>query len=179
MVDKVDDYSNFNKPPWLIEFFKGSNITGILEAADRQFNDLENAAFDFFSEIWLENAEGEQLDVLGDIVGINRNGRNDTDYKAVIQMKIEINVSSGQPERLIQAVRLLYGKEGIEYYPNYPAKIRIYVEDQEYTLDEAQILLAIVPAGVGLILSEELTTEASEYLTTEAGEQLLTERLYV
>lgn len=179
MVEKVNDYSKFNKPPWLIEFFKGSNIIGILEAGDKQFNDLENSAYDFFTKIWLEDAEGEQLDVLGVIVGINRNGRSDIDYKTALQMKIEINVSSGQPERLIQAVRLLYGKEEIKYNPNYPAKVRIYVEDQEYTLEEAQILLLIIPVGVGLILSEELTTETGEFLTTESGELLITETLYV
>lgn len=178
-MEKITNYSQFNRPPWLIEFFKGSNIVGILESADNQFNELESAIYDMFTKVWLENAEGEQLDILGIHVGISRNGRNDTDYKAVIQMKIEINVSSGQPERLIQAVRLLYGKDEIEYVPNYPAKVRIYVEGQEYTNDEAQILLSIVPSGVGLILSETMVTEiAEEDILTEDGNKILTENFY-
>jgi len=178
-VEQISDYKNFNKNPWLIEFFKERNIIGILEAGDNQYNELEQVFFDMFTKLWIDNAEGEQLDVLGIHVGVDRNGLSDNDYRLLIEAKIQINVSSGQPERAISAVRFIYDTEDIEYAPNYPAKVRIYVLNQEYTDAEAYLILQIIPSGVGLILSEELTTEAHEDLTTEAGEQLLTEKLYV
>lgn len=177
-VKKIIDYSNFNKNPWLIEFFKNRNITGILESADRQFNELEQVFYDMFTKLWIDYAEGEQLDVLGIHVGTNRSGLNDNDYRLLIKAKIQINISSGQPESIISAVRFLYDTNDIEYAPEYPAKVGIYVVGQTYTTPEALLILQILPSGVGLILSQELLTETDEELLTETDEVLLTSDFY-
>jgi len=177
-IEKIVDYSQFNTNPWLIEFFKDSNIHDILKTYDRQYNDLETVLYDMLLKLWIDNAEGNQLDILGIHIGLNRNGRNDTDYKYLIKMKIEINTSSGQPEKVISALRFLYDTNDIEFVPQYPAKIGIYVVGQTYTLEESMLLLQILPSGVGLILSEEYLTEAYEFLVTEDDIQLLTETFY-
>lgn len=179
-VEKITDYKNFNKNPWLIEFFKEHNLIDILEAGDNQFNELETVFYDMFTKLWIDNAEGEQLDILGIHIGADRNGLNDTDYRLLIEAKIQINISSGQPERVISAVRFIYDTNDIEYVPNYPAKVRIYVTGQEYTSAEAFLLLQVLPSGVGLILSEVMVTEiAEEDILTEASEQILTENLFL
>lgn len=179
-VEKITDYKDFNKNPWLIEFFKEHNILGVLEAGDNQFNELETVFYDMFTKLWIDYAEGEQLDVLGVHVGVDRNGLSDADYRLLIEAKIQINVSSGQPERVISAVRFIYDTNDIEYVPNYPAKVRIYVVGQEYTQAEALLILQILPSGVGLILSETMVTEiAEEDILTEASEQILTENLFI
>jgi len=177
-IDRITDYSNFNRPPWLIEFLRERNITGILESADHQFNDLEQALFDMFTKLWIDYAEGEQLDVLGIHVGVDRNGLSDSNYRLLIEAKVQINISSGQPERVISAIRFLYDTNDIEYSPEYPAKVGIYVVGQTYTIPEALLILQILPSGVGLILSEELVTEADEELTTEDDIQLLADTFY-
>lgn len=177
-IIQISDYTVFNGSPWLIEFFKNRNILGILESADNQFNELEQVIYDMFTKLWIDYAEGYQLDVLGIHVGADRNGLSDTDYRLLIEAKVQINISSGQPERLISALRFLYDTNDIEYTPIYPAKVGIYVVDQTYTTPEALLLLQIIPSGVGLVLSEELITEAGEDLITEAGEQLLADTFY-
>jgi hypothetical protein len=177
-VEQITDYKIFNASPWLIEFFKAKNILGILESADNQFNELEQVFYDMFTKLWIDYAEGYQLDVLGIHVSADRNGLNDTDYRLLIEAKVQINISSGQPERLISAVRFLYDTNDIEYTPIYPAKVGIYVVDQEYTTPEALLLLQIVPSGVGLVLSEKLVTEADEDFITEDGIQLLADTFY-
>ena len=177
-ITKITDYSNFNKNPWLIEFLKERNILGILESADNQFNELEQVFYDMFTKLWIDYAEGEQLDVLGIHVGADRNGLSDSDYRLLIEAKVQINISSGQPERVISAVRFLYDTNDIEYSPEYPAKVGIYVVGETYTVPEALLILQILPSGVGLILSEELLTETDEELLTETDEVLLTSDFY-
>jgi len=177
-VEQINNYSEFNINPWLIEFFKESNIQPVLESFDTQFNELEQVFYDMFTKLWLADATGEQLDIIGIHVGVSRQGLNDTDYRSLLYTKIQLNVSSGEPEAFISAVRFLYGTNDIEYTPDYPAKAGIYVKNQIYTSDDISLLLQILPAGVGLILSEEYVTESDEFLTTEDDIQLLTQTFY-
>lgn len=177
-VEQINNYSDFNTNPWLIEFFKESNIQSALVSFDLQFNKIEQVFYDMFTKLWLSDATGEQLDIIGVHVGIPRQGLSDNDYKDLLEVKIQLNISSGEPESLISAVRILYGTNDIEYAPEYPAKVGLYVENQTYTLNEALLLLELLPAGVGLILSEELLTETDEQLLTETDIPLLTSKFY-
>ena len=170
---QITNYSQFNTSPWLIEYLKESNIVKILESSDPQFNDLEEALFDMLLELWIDTAVGEQLDVLGIHVGIDRDGRSDSDYRTVIRAQIEINISSGEPEALIQAVQILYSATYVEYVPEYPAKIRIYTD---ITISDPTILrplLGIIPSGVALLYADNLVTHLGDLIVTDDGSEIV------
>lgn len=124
-VTQITNYSELNTNPFLIEFFKDSNMTGILEACDQQFNDLEASMFSFFSEMWIADAVGAQLDVLGEHLQLSRNGRSDVDYKSLLLVKAQVNVKSGEPETIIKIARELYGATSVLYTPDYPGKFTL------------------------------------------------------
>lgn len=201
MIEKISDYKNFNINPWLIEFFKESNLKDVLEIYDNQFNDLENALYDFFTKLWIEEAEGIQLDILGIHVDFARVGFDDESYRTLLKAKIQLNVSSGQPERLILAMRILFNTENIEYIPAYPAKVIMWSDGTFIVLTRANlidessnnivdengnqiivdtpnesfysILLLIVPAGVGLLLADNLITNEGNYYVTNDGHKII------
>ena len=52
-------------------------------------------------------AEGVQLDVLGRVVGEERNGRSDTRYRARIKIRILINLSYGSAPEIIKILRTM------------------------------------------------------------------------
>ncbi len=176
-ITKITDYSDFNQYPWLVEFLKTSDVKGILEAFDRQFNDLETVFFSMILEMWLDDAIGEQLDVLGIHVGISRNGISDDSYRSLLKGKIEINTSSGTPEDLIKAFKQLYpGATDTTYTPFYPGKVQMFTNGTPIlTASEiVQIIDSLLPSGVGLVFSNfDYITEGGDKLVTEAGDQLI------
>ena len=58
---------------------------------------LEDAALETLLGRFLDNAVGAQLDGLGDLVGEDRLGRGDDDYRNAIRVRIFQNAASGTP----------------------------------------------------------------------------------
>ena len=198
---QITDYSQFNANPWLIEFFRDSNVIGVLSATDQQFEELEQVLYDMLVELWIDNAEGEQLDVLGVHVGIDRDGRNDSSYRTVIKAQIEINISSGEPEALIKAVQVLFNTTNVLYTPEYPAKVRIWTDQDlpitftsnmvdhlgnqlvdnlgnsiitESSNDSAlSVLLGVVPSGVGLLIDANIIDHEGNFIVDHLGNFLV------
>ncbi len=89
----------------LLEQFKGKpTLAKVLTTYVDQIQDLENTAFGVYFGRMLSNAEGEQLDGLGDIVGEPRDGKTDAEYRIAIAVRILINKSGATPEDVIAIV---------------------------------------------------------------------------
>lgn len=128
----------------LLEQYKDStNFKALIQADDKQANDIEQALFEIRDLYTLENATGVQLDVIGSIFNLTRDGKTDTEFRVYIQQVISIG-SSGTPESIIAALKALYGASYVTYTPEYPGKYRVNT-DAEITLEELQ---SLSPAGV-------------------------------
>jgi len=68
--------------------------------------EIECVAEDVLEDRWLDRAGGAQLDGIGAILGEPRVYANDDDYRAILEMKILINVSKGEPETLIAVANI-------------------------------------------------------------------------
>lgn len=112
-----------------------------------QVQELDTAAAGLLTKTGIESAEGVQLDGLGEIIGIARNGLSDDDYRTVLFAYIRVNTSGGTIEQLIEVVRLSTNSAVI---------------DQEITLEEffpAAVKItheAALPSGVGLIAAQAM-----------------------
>lgn len=82
-------------------------LEAILKSYLPQIQAIEDAAMDVLNLRWPDTAEGEQLNVLGRIVGEQRQGRGDAAYASAIQARIKINRSSGTRPELITILELL------------------------------------------------------------------------
>lgn len=149
-ITKITDYTTFLD--LLIQQFKDKpNFVAILTALSKQCEDVEDAIFEFFDQFNVDNAEGDQLDIIGNIVGIDRNGLSDTDYRSLIRTKIIINNGSGEFEIIIKALTDLYNATTVYMYNYGNAKLYIWV-DVLLTSDDLQTILTFLPAGVELFL---------------------------
>lgn len=175
MIEKIT-YTDYNTTPFLIDWLSDSDIAARLEASDKQFQELEDAAFDMITHFWIDSAIGSQLDILGSLVSAKRNGFDDDSFRTLISLQADINVKAGSPEAVISTVRALIGSDNFTYEHDYPAKVvitspeqfQIYVfydlqledgdllemmdgstiELRDRVVNNVDYILSIVPAGV-------------------------------
>lgn len=92
----------------LLTQFRGQpNFEAILTSYLNQIDELECMFIDLMIKRYLDNAEGAQLDGIGDIVGELRAGRNDTDYRAAIRGRIRANRGKARVEDILFVFGLL------------------------------------------------------------------------
>lgn len=151
----VADYRAFNAPPYLMQALVDSDVARLLACSDLQFNSLEEAVHAMLNQFWLDHAEGAQLDLLGIHLILNREGRSDTSYKALLNAKALINTASGQPDVLLEAIRTLFGSSIVLYEPDYPAKAIIQHD------------------GVLLVIGDNAVLEDGDNFVLENGDQFV------
>lgn len=80
----------------LIELFRnGPRNQSLLESVLSQSQELEDMLWALYYAFMVDTATGDQLDVLGRVVGETRQGRGDEDYRSAVRVRILVNSSSG------------------------------------------------------------------------------------
>jgi hypothetical protein len=91
-----------------------------IQAFAEQAQAFENAAQDVYTLRDVLTATGQTLDYVGDQVGIERpSGMDDNAFRALVQAKIQMNLSGGEPNRLIAAVVALTYATTVNYADYY------------------------------------------------------------
>lgn len=158
-ITKITDFDARILSLIIGQFQETNTLSGIIEAMNIQAQDYENAIFELRDEFWLTIAKGNQLDIIGSILGLERASRTDSEYRIALQAWINISLGSGEPEIIISAINLLYNPNELEYIPNYPAKYYLFLWDT--TLEESidvnkDILDSLSPLGVEALQIEPL-----------------------
>lgn len=134
----------------LIDQFRGQpNFQAFIRAWAQQSQDVETAAFGVLTLTTLANAVGEQLDGTGSIVGVEREGRSDADYRVRIGAQIVLNNASGTIEDLLQ-LSVALGATTTVLTEVYPAKLEIVSEVAIANgIEIGRVMGLARPAGVG------------------------------
>lgn len=105
----------------LIERYRKPRTSALLESWLAEVQEVEDALWQLLVERSLETAEGAQLDVLGDIVGQPREGRDDDTYRLWISARNMVLRSSGMTRELLAIARTLVAPPDTialeEYFP--------------------------------------------------------------
>lgn len=115
------------------------------------FQELEDVAQDLLTNRALDTAIGVQLDGIGQIVGLARNGMNDEQYRFALRFKIFINISSGEAETLIRALKYFTDANYIKYDPLYPAGFQMFTDGSVIPDNLIPTMQSIAMAGVSYI----------------------------
>ncbi len=86
---------------------KNPNLAAILQSILEEVQELEDAIWIVIYGRTIDYAEGEQLDMIGRIVGEPRASLGDEEYRARLRVRIRINQSIGEPGDVIEVLRLL------------------------------------------------------------------------
>jgi hypothetical protein len=140
-----------------------SNLKNLISAlCTEQIQDLEDKARELLFRLDIDNSEGTQLDGIGEIVGQSRLGYSDELYRVLIKIRIGINVSEGDVERILTVWKMLTNTTDVKLIESYPASIRLTTTT--YIGDEIGNLLMdlfqdVIPAGVRLELIQIWDTD--------------------
>jgi hypothetical protein len=111
-----------------------------------QVQELNDAATDLLVKVSLDAATGVQLDGLGDIIGLDRQGLGDEAYRSALKGWIRVNTSGGTVEQLNEVIRLVTSSTAA---------------------DKAFSLVEYFPAGFLIVYTEALDADVG-YLAAEA-----------
>ena len=148
----------------LYQFQDKTYIEGLVTSFTDQLQDIEDVIFDVRADRWIDTASGTQLDNLGAIVGAERGGRSDADYKNLIIAKIGRNTSKGRATDIFTIFNLLTSSDRCYLVQLFPAAIGIYADHDITSLNTDDIkdfLELALAAGVSL-------DEVGYYLEDEA-----------
>lgn len=150
------------------QFEKKPKINGMVEGVVTQWQQIEDVGVELYTLRMLHTAGGYTLDILGEIIGLSRGGLDDDDYRAQLYFGIFLNISSGEPELLIAALKNVTGATIVHYEEIYPAAVALsaYLDTipPANTLSQLQKL---APAGVR-VSANYVTTDIRPF--TWAGE---------
>lgn len=140
--------------------FQGTNqptIQRIVRSYACQAQQLEQVFLDLCVERALDDAEGAQLDGLGDIVGEPRRGRDDTDYRAAIRARIRINKGIANIEDILLVFTQALATSGFILTEPVPAHVTLeVVQALGPTTPSAQLLVELLDDTVGGGISHTL-----------------------
>lgn len=133
----------------LDQFRSQPGIVAILSAWLEQVQTFEDDAQDVAAGLNVDSASGYQLDVLGILVGEERQNLTDAQYRVRIKSRIGINISNGHADELLRIMTATLGTV-VTMQEYAPAAFELYsVITNGNLLDEvAGVLRALRPAGV-------------------------------
>lgn len=136
----------------LLQQYKDKDrIRALIETDGERTQQLEDVLQVLNVERTLDDADGIQLDRLGDILGIDRNGLSDEDYRTRLRIKVIQNISNGEPDRLINVYAFLLEATQVQYQEHYPAGVALMANAPVIAGQETLIyteIQNISPAGV-------------------------------
>ena len=155
-LEQISDYSVLTEKLIPARFSNKKNfVEGLLGSTNPQFNDLDEANYQIFTQVWLDTAVGVQLDFIGNLLVLDRLDRDDESYRALLQLKVSINTGAGQPELIIRIIKELYTATEVHYIPNYPAGFIIQQN-----------------GSIGLFLLTEMEIDDGSFLLLDDGNPL-------
>lgn len=87
----------------IAEYLKDKPVYMALLAGFKEpATEIENTAYNFIKRFWKTYARGDQLTILGKIVGQPREGRNDYEMLRAVNARILINQSSGTIDEIYE-----------------------------------------------------------------------------
>ena len=141
-----------------IQFSNSPNVKAFLSIFLAQAQELENANMELDRvSTSIDLATGYQLDIIGKLIGVNRLGRDDVQYRKVIIFQISVNVGNGTPEDVIQYLSYVTNASKVGYWEHYPAMVILETNGTTIPSNIANMLGNLTIAGVsvgGVIVSE-------------------------
>jgi hypothetical protein len=119
------------------QFEDSTNLQALVRALvgeDHAIQELEDVLWVLYSQRWLWFATGAAQDGLGDILDEPRASESDALYRDQLYLKVLINVSQGEPERLIEAVQRVTGASEVHLIEKLHATVVLYAHGLVNTL---------------------------------------------
>ena len=113
----------------LSQFDDAENIQSLLEIMTSESTDLEQLFVDIAEAFLLENAEGVQLDIIGEFAGVEREGVDDATYRSKLAVAIA-GISLGVTrDGVVEIARLISGGINPSVYIGRFKDVYLYMQE--------------------------------------------------
>jgi hypothetical protein len=151
----------------MMEQYKASKLSELVGGISDFADDIETALFELRDLFWLETAEGVQLDVIGLIFDVSRQGLNDSDYRVAIKARSSTRFS-GTPEDIISILISFFGASSVIYENGYNYGVPAdYTVTTDATITDEQFDVISVAGVKGNLIVPNLS-----YLTFLNGDPI-------
>lgn len=170
----LESYCEEGKGLLLSQFREKERIEAVLCALSDGVQEIENASWQVLTERWLDTGVGEQLDGIGRLVNLAREGWNDETYRAFLRAQILVLRSNGTwPDLFGILAALGLTLSLIAFVENFPAALRIDLGEQlsGFTGHDVFRLLARARAAavrLSLVFPTDAIAESFTYAPNDA-----------
>jgi hypothetical protein len=113
----------------LLEQYKGApNFEALWDIFVQQVQEIEDAIYDVIGLLDVETMEGDQLDLLGRVLGRTRQEMDDETYRVFLKSQIGINTSRGTTEQLLAVFKILTAGSTCTISEDYPAAVELVID---------------------------------------------------
>ena len=147
------------------QFDNADNLKGFIQAIIESVQDCEDVADDLLTDrLNLLSAEGIQLDNIGEIVGVSRNGLSDIPYRFQLYYAMMRNSALPTPDEIVQSIKYVTFSTYMRYWELIPAAFQLHFNgdipltggtDTENSARLADLVDNLAPAGVNIELVKE------------------------
>jgi hypothetical protein len=146
---------------------ENTNLQNLIIALCEPATEIQTQIQNLINDRWINTAVGVQLDGLGEILGLARTpGQSDDSYRQALIFQIQLNVSSGTPEQVINALSFFTNGSKVKYVEMAPAAylLETNAPATSFPIPQGSLATAIQklsPAGVefaGLIATYDNLT---------------------
>lgn len=172
------------------QYKEAENFNRILKIFGEEIDELLDAIEQVRLAFLIDSAVGKQLDILGSIVVIPRNGLNDDDYREAIKFKIFQNTSKAKVEDLILILKTLTEADLVVYSDSPPAAYTIYSDGSKIDGNLNDIMKRFTAVGVRVVVEmglgdpplvfpnleqelEDLVDNQGDNIVTNLGDQIV------
>lgn len=157
-----------------------TNFQKLIKVLCTPAQELQDVLWELKTERWLSTSIGVQLDEIGVILGLLRNqGESDDDYRERLQFQIFINISSGTPEDIMQALKFLTKASKVAFFDVFPAFFQLETDGLKFPIpatDLVDSIFRLSPAGVNYA---PITATLGEEIPLIMSGDLISEPLFV
>jgi hypothetical protein len=148
-----------------IEWFKGKpNWEGLLEVFLEELQEVEDVLWALLTDRWIDTATDAQLDQVGAILEEPRNGNDDDTYRTLIRVKALLLTSKGEPERIMQIVKLATDSTLVHTVDEWPAGFRIWFNGTPAPLYDEKLKRLVARARLGGVKAMLFAGEAPSFM---------------
>ncbi len=130
------------------QFFNSPIYQEVIKIALEEVQELEDCIQEILLQQNVDEAEGFQLDRLGENLGRKREGLNDTEYRKVLKVQKILNAGEGQYETVLQLWRTLLESDTATLTEEFPAGVALFSDVGTPSTETIQVLTQALPVTV-------------------------------
>ena len=101
------------------------NAIGLLRSFLEAFENPLDLLFEILNGVSLFDAEGAQLDLIGKLWQVDRQGRSDENYREALYSRITQNIADSTPEKVIEVLKVASSATEVKLFEHYPGNVHV------------------------------------------------------